>query len=87
MNDRLLTKDERDRVYDTLSNDATRGEERMAFCVAQDAKTSRKIFEELEPCIVARFSSLEAGCFIVAICEEDWEALKGKWLRGEMPHD
>jgi len=40
-NSRLLTKQERDEVYDTIpTTDSTVGAERLAYCKAQDAKTA-----------------------------------------------
>jgi len=41
--DRLLTKDERDEVYDAESF-GTVGEERRAYCKAQDANANRMSF-------------------------------------------
>ena len=76
-NDRLLSKEERDSICVALPNDATFSDELRALYAAQDAKTAKKLFGVLETYIVARYSSPEAGCFIVAICEEDWVSLKG----------
>ena len=47
--DRLLTKQERDEVYDAIPiTETTMGAERSAYCKAQDAKTLRKLVEWLD---------------------------------------
>ena len=74
MNDRLLTKEERDSICMALPNDATFGDELRALYAAQDAKTLKTVGKWLDN-ILAKDLLLEV--------------VKGieKMQRGEPPGD
>lgn len=80
--DRLLTKEERDAVYDALPTDATCGDERMAFCKAQDAKTCQATLKAVGEWL-SKLYGMPNGELAYArqIMQKDLDT----FLRGEMP--
>ena len=86
MNDRLLTKEERDGVYETLPSAATCGDERRAFCVAQDAKTLRAVAHWLMAHKIGWWEDDSGNVVKLGRINVPDSALQA-FLRGEMPHD
>ncbi len=66
--DRLLTNEERNEVFDKSERWDTVGEERIAYCKAQDTKSIKLIIEEINA-VIERLRNDEMGIQVTVLSE------------------